>query len=147
MSERFSRWVVLDTPVTQTSVFQCLICGRKSNTPDKTCREMDCSGIEQRLKGMTKAERRQRLKWYEKHMWDKRPTAEERLMSDRIDSLTVVLSDDVRDDDVEMIVNAIAHVRGVLEVVPRVVEPGDHVARMRARAEVREKLIEIVRSL
>ena len=66
-------------------------------------------------------------------------------MTDRIDSLTVVLDKDYRDDDVQTIVNAISMIRGVSLVTPRVVDNvTDHVARERARNEVREKIMMIL---
>ena len=68
-------------------------------------------------------------------------------MTDRYHALTVVLDDDIRDDDAEAIINAIRMIRGVADVTPHVVDPETHSARIRARSDVRDKLIELVHNL
>lgn len=61
-------------------------------------------------------------------------------MTDRINALTVVLSRDTREDDVEGLVQAIEHFRGVQSVERHVAKLEDHIAYSRARAELRERL-------
>ena len=61
-------------------------------------------------------------------------------MTDRFNLLTVVLAQDVRDDDAEGIINAISMVKGVLSVDPHVVDHADHIAQVRVRQEFSEKL-------
>ena len=65
-------------------------------------------------------------------------------MTDRIRHLTVTLDEDFREDDLAPIVAAIEHIRGVASVETRVVEGGDHSARLAVRAEIRLKLHEAV---
>ena len=65
-------------------------------------------------------------------------------MTDRIQHLTVILSDDFRDDDVEHIVNAIKMIKCVRKVeLGAPVDCCDHMARQRVYWEMREKLLEI----
>lgn len=61
-------------------------------------------------------------------------------MTDRYSSLTVVLAHDTRDDDAEPLINAIRHLRGVLSVTGNVVDPLTHVAEIRVRNELEDKL-------
>lgn len=63
-------------------------------------------------------------------------------MTDRIQHLTVVLDDDVRIDDVEGLVRAISMLRGVERVsTGKPVDSTDHLARSRARQELRTKVL------
>lgn len=68
-------------------------------------------------------------------------------MSDSINALTVVLERDIRDDDCEELINAIRMVRGVMSVEPRVSDVSDHVAKVRATAEIRDKIYELLKTL
>ena len=68
-------------------------------------------------------------------------------MTDRIQGLTVALDRDVRDDDVEAIVNAILMVKGVLHVKKSVVNVGDYTARVRAVADIEGKLLTALREV
>jgi hypothetical protein len=61
-------------------------------------------------------------------------------MTDRISALTVVLNQDIRSDDVEVITNAIRMIRGVASVDLNVVEPREHIARERVRSDIESKL-------
>lgn len=61
-------------------------------------------------------------------------------MTDRINSLTVVLTTDIRTDDAEEIINAIKMVKGVIKVTPLVAQIEDHIAYTRARRDLVEKL-------
>jgi hypothetical protein len=61
-------------------------------------------------------------------------------MTDRYNSLTVVLEKNIRSDDAEVLIEAIKCLRGVLSVKPRVNEITDHVAYERVRRELGEKL-------
>ncbi|MEE9598560.1 MAG: hypothetical protein V3V96_17435 [Acidiferrobacterales bacterium] len=63
-------------------------------------------------------------------------------MTDRIAALTVHLASDVRDDDVQGLVDAIAQFRGVLKIDPRIATTEDHMARVRVRHELRKRLFE-----
>lgn len=63
-------------------------------------------------------------------------------MTDRIKALTVVLSRDVRVDDVEAIVNAILMVKGVARVTDKhIVDIDDYTARVRVVSRLQEKIL------
>jgi len=65
-------------------------------------------------------------------------------MTDRINSLTVVLENDMRDDDCAALVNAIAMLRGVISVGMNATDAQSYMAEERARRELGQKLIEVV---
>lgn len=65
-------------------------------------------------------------------------------MTDRINSFTVVLDSDIRIDDVEPIVNAIRMVRGVASVTGNVANLDSHIAQVRAKRELRERLFAVL---
>lgn len=61
-------------------------------------------------------------------------------MTDRYNALTVVLEQDIRDDDAEALLNAIRQLRGVLSVTGNVSDMNSHIAQERARRDLGEKL-------
>ena len=61
-------------------------------------------------------------------------------MTDRISALTVVLKKDMREDDVEGLVNAILHMKFVGSVTTNVADIKEHIAEMRVRQELGDKL-------
>lgn len=61
-------------------------------------------------------------------------------MTDRYNALTVALERDIREDDAEAILNAIRMIRGVLAVIPKVVEASDWMAQQRAKTEISKRL-------
>lgn len=66
-------------------------------------------------------------------------------MTDRINSLTVVLERDIREDDIAPLMAAIESHRGVLQVLPHVADGiADVVASGRIRAELGTKIMEIL---
>lgn len=65
-------------------------------------------------------------------------------MTDRVHSLTVVLKEDTRVDDVESISNAIRMVRGVISVEGNVADSTSYMAEERARQELGRKLLDVV---
>ena len=65
-------------------------------------------------------------------------------MTDRVNGLFVVLDKDIRTDDVEVIIQAICMIRGVLRVDQNVSSYEDHVAYSRVRQELGEKLMEVL---
>lgn len=67
-------------------------------------------------------------------------------MSDRINTITVVLAEDTRDDDCESILTAIRMVKGVLRATPNVSKPSDYMAEERAKHELRKKLRDVLES-
>lgn len=69
------------------------------------------------------------------------------IMTDRIRTLTVTLDKDYRDDDVQSIVSAIQHIKGVALVETRVVDVDELVARSAVRADFQARLHEAVDSV
>lgn len=65
-------------------------------------------------------------------------------MTDRFDSLTVVLERDTREDDAEAIIQAIRMIKGVLSVKPHVADLQTHIAQERVRREITEKIWQVV---
>jgi len=64
-------------------------------------------------------------------------------MTDRYHTLTVVLNDDIRDDDAKPLIDAILMLRGVLSCTGIVSDSNSHMAEERARLELGEKLLDI----
>lgn len=65
-------------------------------------------------------------------------------MTDRFNSLTVVLENDIRADDAEVIISAIRQIRGVLSVSGNVSDVSAHIAQERARHELGSRLWEVL---
>ena len=61
-------------------------------------------------------------------------------MSDRTVCLTVVLDKEIRTDDAESTLAAIAMIRGVVSVTANVTNTMDHVAYARARHDIEARL-------
>lgn len=66
-------------------------------------------------------------------------------MTDRVNALVVTLDKDIRIDDVQHLVDAIRMLRGVMSVDKNITDISDHVAEMRARTEMNNKLMDIIR--
>jgi hypothetical protein len=65
-------------------------------------------------------------------------------MTDRINVLTVTLTHDIREDDIEPLVNAIGQLRGVLRVDKHVANSLDALA---AEARLKEKLFKEITAI
>lgn len=65
-------------------------------------------------------------------------------MTDRYNQLVVVLDHDLRTDDAEPLTNAIRQMKGVLTVEGNVVTSSDHVATLRAKFELGQKIREFL---
>ncbi len=65
-------------------------------------------------------------------------------MTDRINALTVVLENDIRSDDVELLMTAINMIKGVLRVDKNVTDINSYVANERARMELGSKLWDVL---
>jgi len=65
-------------------------------------------------------------------------------MTDRFHSLTVVLERDIREDDAEMLLNALRMLRGVISVEGNIVDVDGYVAEERVRYELRDKLMSVL---
>jgi hypothetical protein len=66
-------------------------------------------------------------------------------MTDRIKGLTVALSRDIRDDDVDELVNAIMMLKGVSGVTKAKVDMSDYTARMRVLSRIQGKILDVFR--
>ncbi len=66
-------------------------------------------------------------------------------MTDRVKGFTVTLEKDIRIDDVEEIQNAIAMIKGVIQVEPSISTSEDHMSRERAKYEMRNKIFEVLK--
>lgn len=66
-------------------------------------------------------------------------------MTDRYHSFTVVLDRDIREDDAEEIMKAIAMFRNVISVKGNVADPTSAMAEVRAKHELRERLWEMAK--
>lgn len=66
-------------------------------------------------------------------------------MTQRINALTVVLEKDIREDDVELITNAIRMLKYVLSVNTNVSDINSHIAYQRARYDIQDKLFEALK--
>lgn len=66
-------------------------------------------------------------------------------MTDRVNRLTVILDGDYRDDDLDQLIGAIRLMRGVLKVKMHVADTNDYLAVERAKADLREKILDLVR--
>jgi hypothetical protein len=65
-------------------------------------------------------------------------------MTDRIHGLTIVLEHDLREDDVEPLIQAIRQLRGVLCVHAHVADVAAVIAHERAKAFYRDKLAAVL---
>ena len=61
-------------------------------------------------------------------------------MTDRINGFRVLLDEPRRDDDAEVLANAIRMLKGVLSVEPYMSEPSDSLAAMRERMQIKQAL-------
>lgn len=64
-------------------------------------------------------------------------------MSDRIKGLVITLDKDYRDDDVQVIVNAIKMIKGVVTVDTSLYDISDSINRNRIKMELEEKIWDI----
>lgn len=67
------------------------------------------------------------------------------MMTDRTNSLIVVLEQDLHTDDAESIINALKMVKGVLSVEANISNITDHIAKTRAKYELLDKLSNIIK--
>jgi hypothetical protein len=68
-------------------------------------------------------------------------------MTERFKGFTVVLEEDIREDDAQQTLNALRCIRGVLSVEPLVRDSTDFVARQRAQSEIREMVYGALREV
>lgn len=65
-------------------------------------------------------------------------------MSDKYHSLTVVLKNDMNDEDAAGLMKAILYLKGVENVSGNVVNVSDYIAQSRAQMELGQKIIEVI---
>lgn len=65
-------------------------------------------------------------------------------MTDRVEALTIVLDEDVREDDVESLIHAILHFKGVIAVTKNKVQVDSYVARERVRREMLQNIHSLI---
>lgn len=65
-------------------------------------------------------------------------------MTARVNSLFVILENDIRIDDIQSTIDAIKQIKRVLEVKTHISTPVDSVAESRVRNELGQKLMDVV---
>jgi len=68
-------------------------------------------------------------------------------MTDRIKGLTVILEKDVREDDLEVFIQAISLMKGVQQVIPREANHEDIIQEMRTKSDMKSKIYEFIKNL
>lgn len=68
-------------------------------------------------------------------------------MTDRHSGYVVVLDENIREDDAQVIIDALKMIKGVKDVVPVVSTPMIAIAATRERVRMRQKLIDLVQQL
>lgn len=67
-------------------------------------------------------------------------------MSERFNTITVVLEDDVSEEHIDVITSAISMIRGVLSAKANQVDiESDYIAELRVKSVLRRKLFEVLR--
>ena len=66
-------------------------------------------------------------------------------MTDRVNALVVTLENDMRIDDAQGLMDAIAHLKGVASVLGNVSDIDSHIAKTRALYEITNKLWDALR--
>lgn len=65
-------------------------------------------------------------------------------MIDRVKGFTIVLSEDIRIDEIEDIKNALTMVKGVQSVLPVIVEGFEYITEQKVKNEIRNDLFEFI---
>lgn len=68
-------------------------------------------------------------------------------MSDRIKGFTVALSEDLKEEDCQGIINAIMMIKGVVAVNTNVLNVDDYLARQRVKYELRDALYDLFKKI
>lgn len=66
-------------------------------------------------------------------------------MTTRLKGLTVVLDYDIREDDAQLIIDAISMIKGVLMVKPIECETNDWMIESKVKMELRSKILDILK--
>lgn len=65
-------------------------------------------------------------------------------MTDRICAFTVVIENDIREDDAEVLASAIKMLKGVVEVSMNVTDVNQYIAESRVRADMGRKVLDVI---
>lgn len=65
-------------------------------------------------------------------------------MTDRVNGLIVTLESDLRDDEADALVALIRQIRGVCHVEKSVADPESHMAKERAKHELRMSILHLI---
>jgi hypothetical protein len=65
-------------------------------------------------------------------------------MTDRLKGATVVFEEDIREDDAQGLIDAIKHLRGVLDVIPNIKTPNDAIIAQRIRIQLSQDLFDVL---
>jgi hypothetical protein len=68
-------------------------------------------------------------------------------MTDRLKGCWVSFTHDIRDDDAEALLSAIRQLRGVVGAEGEVSSSADWMARQHVKHEIRDRLVELIKSL
>lgn len=68
-------------------------------------------------------------------------------MTDRLHGFIIHLEKDIREDAAQATLEAILHIKGVIDITPVVVDHNTIMARSRAKHEIVEKLLALVKEL
>lgn len=66
-------------------------------------------------------------------------------MTDRVKGFVVTLEKDIRIDDVESLMQAIRHMRGIANVEPSISNPDDSINQSRIKSELRGKMYDFIK--
>ena len=66
-------------------------------------------------------------------------------MTDRINVLTVALERDIRDDDIQPLIDAISQLRGVLKVETHVKDPMAWATAVRVKHEIHDRIFQVLK--
>lgn len=67
-------------------------------------------------------------------------------MTDRINGVFITLENDIRIDDAEPLLTALRMMKGVIDVSPNVSDSMDHVAKIRAKTELTNAMLDAIRN-
>ena len=66
-------------------------------------------------------------------------------MTDRINGCFVIFDRDIREDDAQATIDAIRHIKGVLDVKKNISNPSDAIAQGRAKHDLIMKIYEVLK--
>ena len=67
------------------------------------------------------------------------------IMSDRVKGFVITLENDVRLDDVELLMQTMRYMRGVANVEPSIVYSSDWINQQRIKSELKDKMYQFIK--